>query len=278
MAGTDDLIAAKGLNLGAMPTNVSLGMGNVYLGKKKVRQQYFDEELGMRAQTIEEDNYMSVAAASAMPGRWTDKERDEFVRSGVMRKIPGFNENMGLPEIMSEWGNMVDKSELLSQQGIQMSPWDIMNTYKNREGTTYKKGNWEYDAVTDQPVRYVGPLSKTDTSTRTELSTREDALALAKTSMAQILGRAPRPEELSNYLALLNGFERANPTTSTTTQTIDPTSGEVVSSATQTAGGVTQPGRQALLTEQMLGTDEAGAYQAATTYHSALMQALTQGF
>lgn len=280
MPGTDELIAGMNLSLSNLPNDASIGLEGVYMGRRTVANAM--RQTGgagpSAGKSMDEDWIMSITEAQLQPQRWSDKERDEFVRSGVMRKIPGFNENMGLPEILSQWDDMVQLSSSMRQQGINMSPWDLMNTYKNREGTTYKKGNWEYDAVTDQPVKYVGPLSKTDTSTRTELSTREDALALAKTSMAQILGRAPRPEELNNYLSLLNGFERNNPTTSTTTSTIDPTTGETTSSATNTSGGVTQAGRQALLTENMLGTDEAGAYQAATTYMSALMQAITQGF
>lgn len=279
MTGTDQLIANLGLgdSLGTMPNSGALGMGNVYMGKREVQRRQFDQEYGLVPKTVNEDYFMNLNEARMQPQKWTDKQRDEFVRTGVMRKIPGFNENMGLPEILAQWDDMATLSSKMNQQGVNMSPWDIMNTYKNREGTTYKKGNWEYDAVTDQPVKYVGPTSKTDTSTRTDLSTREDALALAKTSMAQILGRAPRPEELNNYLSLLNGYERANPTTSSTTSTIDPTSGEVVSSATTSGGGATQAGRQALLTENMLGTDEAGAYQAATTYMSALMQEVMRG-
>lgn len=266
-------------NLG-LPTDASLGLGQVYMGRKSAADIMRQTSgAGPSAGKIsEEDDWRNLNEARIMPQQWTDKERDEFVRSGVMRKVPGFNENMGLPEILAQWDDMVKLSQQMGQQGIKMSPWDIMNTYKNREGTTYKKGNWEYDAVTDQPVKYIGPLERTSTSTRVALSTREDALSLAKQSMAQILGRAPRPEEVASYLNLLNGYEKQNPETSTTTSTIDPTTGEVASSNTSSTGGVTGAGRQALLEQQMLKTNEAGSYQAATTYYSALMQELARGY
>lgn len=281
MPSTEEIMAKLGLNaVPGLPNDNSIGLGQVYMGRKSVAEIMRQTSgAGPSAGKItDEDDWRSLAEARILPQQWTDAERDEFVRTGVMRKIPGFNEDMGLPEMLAQWDDMVQLSQQLGQQGIKMSPWDIMNTYKNREGTTYKKGNWEYDAVTDQPVRYIGPLQKTTTGTRVALSTREDALALAKQSMAQILGRAPRPEEVSNYLNLLNGYESANPETTTTTSTIDPESGEVVSSATTSTGGVTNVGRQSLLEQQMLKTDEAGAYQAATTYFSALMQTLGQGF
>lgn len=281
MSSIEDLAKDKfGLQLPdvSLPTNNTLGLGQVYMGRRSVADIMRQTSgAGPSAgKIVDEDDWRSLNEARVMPQRWTDQERDEFVRSGVMRKIPGFNENMGLPEILAQWDDMVKLSQQMGQQGIKMSPWDIMNTYKNREGTTYKKGNWEYDAVTDQPVRYIGPLERTSTNTRVALSTREDALALAKQSMAQILGRAPRPEEVSNYLALLNGYEQANPETSTTVSRIDPTTGEVASSSTTSSGGVTAAGRNALLEERMLKTDEAGAYQAATTYMSALMQELAR--
>lgn len=281
MPSTEEIMAKLGLNaVPGLPNDNSIGLGQVYMGRKSVAEIMRQTSgAGPSAGKItDEDDWRSLAEARILPQQWTDAERDEFVRTGVMRKIPGFNEDMGLPEMLAQWDDMVQLSQQLGQQGIKMSPWDIMNTYKNREGTTYKKGNWEYDAVTDQPVRYIGPLQKTTTGTRVALSTREDALALAKQSMAQILGRAPRPEEVSNYLNLLNGYEKANPESTTTTSTIDPETGEVVSSATTSTGGVTNVGRQSLLEEQMLKTDEAGAYQAATTYFSAMMQALSQGF
>jgi hypothetical protein len=285
MSAVDDALVAAGMGdfTGQnFPTDNTLGFGNIYMGRVPgmpttlSNKGYARVEAPLKQTDIK--NYMSLSDARVMPYNWSDKEREDFIHSGIMRKIPGFNENMGLPDILSQWDDWIKLSSDLGKQGIEMSPFDIMNTYKSREGQTYKKGNWEYDAVTDQPVKYVGPLTKTDTQTRVDLSTREDALALAKTSMAQMLGRSPTTNELTNYLNLLNGFEREHPTTSTTTSTISPETGEVVSSATQTQGGVTGAGRQALLEEKMGMTPEHASYAASTTYFSAMMQELMRGY
>lgn len=290
MSASDDALAALGLNLGlgtsSLPNTGAMGMGSIYMGNVRVnvpRHGFAPGEITPGAgpgptQGVNQPKWMSKDAVENLPLTWTDQEKNDFIHSGIMRKIPGFNQDMGLPDILKMWGKLTDYSDTITQSGTPMSPWDVMNTYKSREGQTYKKGNWEYDSVTDQPVKYVGPLTRTDTQTRVDLSTREDALALAKVSMAQMLGRAPRPEELTNYLNLLNGYEKEHPTTSTTTSQISPETGEVTSSATTSQGGVTQAGRQALLEQKMGDTTESAGYRASTTYYNAMMQEIMRGY
>jgi hypothetical protein len=281
--GITGALGGQGQGLG-LPGPNALGLPGVYMGKTSgpAKKQFAPGETTPGAiggpSGGGQDQYLSIAQAQVQPSHWTDQEKNDFINSWVMRKIPGFSQNMGLPDIMNKWDDMVQLSANLGKQGIQMSPMDIMNTYKSREGQTYKKGNWEYDAVTDQPVKYVGPTSRTDTSTRLDLSTREDALALAKTSMAQMLGRAPTTNELSSYLGLLNGYERANPTQSMTTTNISAETGEQTSSNTQSSGGVTQAGRSAVLEQNMQQNPEYANYQASTTYYNAMMQQLMRGY
>lgn len=282
MGAADDIAAQLGLNLSGvgagLPSNQSLGMGQVYMGKRQAFSDVLPGARGNVKTNRQEDYYLSQNEADNLPAQWSTQETNDFIRSGVIRKIPGFNQNMGLPDVMNQWNNFTTLSASLAKQGIKMSPMDIMNTYQSQEGQTFKKGNWMYDAVTGQPVQYVGPTSRTDTSTKVDLSTREDALALAKTSMAQLLGRAPTDDEVGNYLNLLNGYEKENPTRSTTTTQISGETGEQIGSTTKTSGGVTQAARAALLEKNMEGTKEYGAYQAATTYMSALMQTLSRGY
>src|SRR4030095_1164046 len=278
----DDVLSGLGMNRNSLPTQGALGVESVYMGKQRrstgaAANEY--ETLGKRGSGYEEvDLTESLAKARSLPVSWSQDEMDNFIRQGVIRKIPGFSMDMGLDQVLDKWDDMVTLSSKLYANGQKVSPSDIMNSYKSREGQTVKRGNWEYDAVTGEPVKYVGPTSKTSTSTRCELATREEAVALAKNSMAQLMGRMPTNEELASYMNLLNGYERANPTTSTTTSQISSETGEEVSSSTTSTGGVTQAGRQALLEEKMRATPESGAYQAATTYMSALMETIMRGY
>lgn len=274
---TGSALAGLGINLGNMPTNSTLGLNKVFMGTQKAPAP--GSGYGLKpAEMVDQDNYMSLVDAQNLPFSWSEDEKDKIIREGILRKVPGFSENMGMQELMSAWDDLVKLSAGAAKSGYKVSPNDILNSYKSREGTTYKKGNWEYDAITDQPVRYVGPLTKTDTNTRVDLSTREDALSLAKTSMAQMLGRAPTQGELSNYLTLLNGYERANPATSVSTSHIDPTTGEVTSTDTSSTGGAGAAGKAALLEQNMQQNPEYGAYQAATTYYGAMMQEIMRGY
>src|ERR1041385_8573449 len=62
-------------------------------------------------------------------------------------------------------GKLNDRSQIyLGRKTAQ----HVMNTYANPKGKfgTVVKGNWEYDIATGEKVRYVGPLSKTTTSTQ----------------------------------------------------------------------------------------------------------------
>lgn len=274
---TGSALAGLGINIGQLPTNKTLGLDRVYMGTSKVAAR--GSGYGLKPpEMVDEDKYVSLTDARNLPFSWSEEEKDKIIREGILRKVPGFSENMGMEELMSAWDDLVKLSTAADKSGYKVSPDDILKSYKSREGTTYKKGNWEYDAITDQPVRYVGPLTKTDTNTRVDLSTREDALSLAKTSMAQMLGRAPTQGELANYLTLLNGYERANPATSVSTSHIDPTTGEVTSTDTSSTGGAGAAGKQALLEEKMQQNPEYGAYQAATTYYGAMMQEIMRGY
>lgn len=282
MASANDLISQYlgGAGTAGFASNLpganSLGLGQVYMGQEYTTGDVDPRQRG--AVKTRQDKYMGVNEANALPAQWSQSELSDFVNAGVLKKIPGFNQNMGLPEVLSQWNDLVKLSTNLGQQGIKMSPWDLMNTYQNRGPSTYKRGNWIYDSETNQPIQYVGPTERTDTSQRVDLSTREDALALAKNSMAQLLGRAPTADEVSQYLNALNGYERENPTVSTTVTHISPETGEQTGSETTSSGGVTQAGRQALLEQKMEGTKEYGAYQASTTYFNAMMQLLARGY
>ena len=262
----------------------------IYLGQKTQQQLAYERQMKMidpsgRGASVNPDqttNMQSYAQAKLAPLDWNDDQLSKFVNQGVMNKIKGFDVNMGMPEILSAWDDLIQASygmNLKDPNNPKWTPEDVMNTYANPKGKfgTVTKGNWEYDIATGEKIRYVGPLSKTTTSTQINELTREDALALAKNSMASMLGRAPSNSEVGQYLNILNGYEREHPQTTTTTTDIDPNTGEAANSSAVTTGGTTAAGRQALLEEQMKQSPEYGAFQAATTGMSWLAQAISKG-
>lgn len=259
----------------------------IYMGKGKTslsERQAAKAEGGYApmARPVQGNNMQKYSDVRLTPLDWSSDQMAKFVNQGVMNKIPGFDVNMGMPEILSAWDDMVKSAYAMNSKdpnNPRWTPQDVMNTYANPKGKfgTVVRGNWEYDIATGEKIRYVGPLSKTTTSTQINELTREDALALTKQSMATMLGRMPTNDEVMQYMGILNGYEKAHPQTTTTTQQIDPNTGEAANSSSVTTGGSTAAGKQALVEEQLRQTKEYGAYQAATTGMSWLAQAISKG-
>jgi len=227
---------------------------------------------------------MSYDEAKGLPLKWMTSDPAklrEFVNTGILRKIPGFDVGMGMPEIMSAWDDLLTASWGMnkvggkSPTGGNWSPFDIMNTYSNSGFGfgTVRKGDWLYDIATGEKVKYVGPKSKTTTQKRVDLSSPEDVKALTTQMLSELLGRSPTAEELAKYKMAINSYEEAHPTIATTTETLNDM-GEVVSTSTKTEGGVSSEGRGTLISDEAKKGPEYGKYQSGTTYWNAFMQML----
>lgn len=267
------------------------GSGSVYLGPKlgpktALNQSgpYSPEYLKNQTQGPKVGNYnytgkneMSYESARLMPTSWDDKQKKDFIAKGILYKIPGFSSDMGMPEIVSAWDDLVKSSMAFSQSGSQWSPWDVMDSYKKKENFgTVRRGDWLYDAATGDKVKYVGPRSKTTTSKNIDLSSAEDVKALTTQMLTELLGRAPTVEELAKYRASINGYENANPEITTTTSKLDDM-GEVVSQSSKTTGGASQAAIGGLVSDAAKEGPEYGKFQGATTYYNALMQMVGGG-
>lgn len=114
--------------------------------------------------------------------------------------------------------------------------------------------------------------TKSQTSTSVDLTDPTTAKALINDVLAQALGRAATPDELTAFTAVLNEAERKNPTQTVTSTTYQ--NGDAVSSSSTSSGGLTGAARQQLLMDQAQESPDFGAYQAATTYYGALLQAI----
>lgn len=219
---------------------------------------------------------LTYEEARMAPLSWSEAKRRDFISKGILYKIPGFDADMGMPEVMSAWDDMVKASQAYTTETSKWSPWDVMNSYQKdaKSGTIKSKdGDWLLDAATGEKIKYIGPKTKTTTDKKIDLSSAEDVKAITTQMLTELLGRAPSSEELAKYRASINGYEGANPLNTVTTSHLDDR-GEVVSQDTTSSGGVTDAARQSLIQGQVVGTDEFGKYQSGTTYFNALMQML----
>lgn len=226
----------------------------------------------------EQDKEMTYGEAQIVPRDWDQKTLQEFVNKGIMYKLPGFDINMGMPEILSAWDELVRASYALNQGDPKKkwTPWDVMNSYANNEGKfgTTRKGDWIYDVATGKPIKYVGPTSKTKTSKQVNLSSAEEVRALAMEALRQALGRNPTDQEVAQFRSSINSLETSRPEVTTTTVQLKPNleTGEVeeVSSASTTQGGVGQAEAEALIQGKVQGTPEYAKFQGANYFNDLL--------
>lgn len=163
-------------------------------------------------------------------------------------------------QIASAWASYVQQSANHLDAGQALSPWDILA---------------KDIAVRGQGGSLAG--TKTRTTTDTSLTSQADAAAIFRTAAQSLLGRAPTTEEINQFRANLNSQERANPVTSTITTTTNE-QGEVVNESRTSQGGISAAGAADIAKEKAKLNPEYGAYQAATTYHNAMMQLIMRGY
>jgi hypothetical protein len=234
--------------------------------------------------------YQSYAQYRLDPLSWSQDQVDQFVNQGVLAHATGFSRQMGMPEVVSAWDDLIKSAYAFNSKDPNNPKWtpqDVLNTYSDNQGKfgEVQQGDWMYDIATGLKTRYVGPTTKTLTDKTVDTLTREDALAISRQTMGQMLGRMPTNDEVTKYLNLLNTYAQSHPRTTTTVSHIDPTTGEEVSRDVSTDVGMSASiagraaaDKQALLESEMMKSPEYGAYQAATTYYNAMMQMITRGY
>lgn len=285
-----DMYQAAGINysgLSSQPGASTVSYGKIspsspiYMGKTTLTSPY---GLGSVAKTgpyagginkppkASSDRTMTYAEAQMEPLSWDPSTLSKFVNSGILYKVPGFGANMGMPEVMDQWDNMLQRAFTFSQKGDKKwTPWDVVNSYNT--GATageIKQGDWMVDAATNAKIKYVGPRSTTQVNKHVDLSSAEDVQAITTNALTQLLGRAPTDKEVAQYKATINGYEKAHPQSTTTTTQIS-AEGVAGDTSSTTTGGATDAGRQALISQGAVGTPEYNKYQAGTTYYNALL-------
>lgn len=248
-------------------------MSQVYMGSGGTVANTADPT-GARKQAAQ-PQYLGYDEANLLPTTWTPQQLKKFVNQGILYKLPGFGSDMGMPEIVDAWGNLVDSAQVLSKGGQNWSPYDVMESYSQKPGAfgTVKSadGDWLLDARTGEKIKYVGPRSKTTTSKRVDLSSAEDVKALTTQMLTELLGRVPTADELGKYKSAMGSYEQAHPEMATTTTRINE-QGVATDESTTTSGGVSDAARASLITTQAKEGPEYAKYQSATTYWNAFMQ------
>lgn len=107
-----------------------------------------------------------------------------------------------------------------------------------------------------------GAEGDTVTRTTTTISTKDEAYGTLNQALTAYLGREATQEELSQFTAQLNAFERKSPTVSTTTGT-----------STIVSGG-TEGARERMATEFARSQEGSAAFRAGTYYYDALLDAI----
>lgn len=112
------------------------------------------------------------------------------------------------------------------------------------------------------------PTPFTGARTRTDLQHTDPLTAEAITvkALADLLGRAPTPAEVSQYQSTLAGAESSHPVVTTTNFA------NGIETGSTSSGGITSEGAALLAQQQVQNNPEFGAFKAATTYIPALRQ------
>lgn len=280
---TDNLMRQGGLASGYQVSGMQIQPNSpVWIGPTKpYSMQDAITKGGTPGQFVRSDSEMTFGEAANLPLQWSYNDPNtlrRFVNTGILRKIRGFNVNMGMPEILDAWQNMLEQSWRMNTAehdkpgGQPWTPWDVMETYSNAGnfGTVKSAdGDWLVDAGTGERVKYIGPKSKKTTEKRVNLSSPEDVRALTTQMLSELLGRSPTAAEMARYRASINEYEKANPQVATTTVTLNDM-GEQVASETTTSGGASQAALQEIVSGSVKEQDEYGKYQGGARYFNLL--------
>jgi hypothetical protein len=190
--------------------------------------------------------------------RWSDAKvrglAAKLFEAGILK-----NPNATRNEIWDGYKVLLMESSMRNAAGKPITPMQILNGYmKNPIGSGV-------DGAGAKPSVY------TTTQQNVNLTDPKAASAMLFSALQDRLGREPSAAERQAFIGALNAAEEANPTITSTTYKL--TKSGAYDTSTRTTGGVTAQGFLADYTERH-NQKEYGAYQAATTYMNALMQAI----
>ncbi|NTW41310.1 MAG: hypothetical protein HGA44_15790 [Cellulomonadaceae bacterium] len=210
---------------------------------------------GRGGSTRKETQKKSLSEALSEFYSWTDEERfkwgDYLVSLGLLDAESAHD----FTTLKEAWTESVQEAANYYTLGKRkVTPWETAKILASESKAAKAKG----------------PHSEVTTGTSVDLTNPTEAKALVNDALARALGRAATREELDTFRGVLNAAEKANPVTTTQTTNYD-AEGDATSGSSTSTGGVD---RNQVLLDQAMKKPEYGAYQAATTYMSALLSAV----
>jgi hypothetical protein len=158
----------------------------------------------------------------------------------------------GVDQVAQAYQSVLEMTARFNQSGTDITWQDVLS-------------KWGQGGGMGKPAQY------TTTQSQVNLTDPDQANQLLMQSLQERLGRDPSPAEKQAFLSSLHAYERDNPTVTTTRYRLN-SAGEYDTSST-TSGGANPNGFTETYASKH-NNKEHGAYQAASTYMTALMQAL----
>lgn len=228
-------------------------------------------------------------------GPYVGKPPDDIVGKAFAQLGVGQEQTKTLQEAVNAWYTMSDADQQAFAQkayrlGLISDPHNFQQAFGQWQETVRLASNYYMAAnkkVTPWQALDIlggstmggagagGPKTQTGTSTSVHVPTVEDAHVLTKQLFQSLMGRDPTGAELDQYASMVTAYARKHPDKTTTTTTTDGKGNST--STSSSSGGVSEAAMQDTLAEQAKADPEYGAYQAATTYYNALLQAIGGG-
>lgn len=204
---------------------------------------------------------ITYAEAIGLPWFWSESKRQEMYK----RASEAFGKDISnIHDFLAVWKQAVDlaaQSWEASDGKKALTPYDIFDMMRREApgGAAAIGGSQTGPRSIRQKVTSINRLSD------------GSAWQLLKSAAREALGREPTHEELRSFAARANQIAAENPDVTTTVMETD-------ENGNTTTRVDNQPGATAAdfqtAAEEEMDTEEAGAYQAATTYFDALVRGL----
>lgn len=200
---------------------------------------------------------VSIERAMNDPFTWTDRE----VADAMQRMREAGIQVNSFDELTSAWSSMVERAArtFSATKGERaLTPWDVLDLYKDEAKAA---GTWA------DPNRREVTVNRSVSDV-----TEGEAWSSIQGTLQQMLGRDPSDQELRDFTYRMNRMAADNPTITRTIQQYK--DGELDSTTSRTRGGFTAADMAQEAYEGAQNDPEYAEFQAATTYFSALQQAL----
>jgi hypothetical protein len=182
--------------------------------------------------------------------RWATGKAGDIISALQARGLikPG----AGVDQVAQAYQSVLEMTARFNQAGQEITWKDVLS-------------KWGQGGAPGKPSRY------STTQSQVNLTDPDQANGLLMQSLQDRLGRDPSPAEKQAFLSSIHAYERENPSVTKTTYTLN--SAGQYDTASQTSGGV-DPNAFANTYSGKHNQKEHGAYQAAGTFMTALMNAV----